>query len=138
MRGLEAKSGNEYDCCIGTDQADGELIAIPLWRTALAGRFEDLAPRQGERVAIEYLGRQESRSGKSYHAYKVLCWDRDGNRVFHRTEEEAALRFITPGPPMPEAVGVGVTPTRSVTSQAPRSSFAEQMAKERAEDEEAF
>jgi hypothetical protein len=53
------------------DPGDGNLRSIWLLHDALRSQMEKLKPQPGDVVAVRYLGRQQSASGRSYHAYTV-------------------------------------------------------------------
>jgi len=124
MRGLQAKSGNLYDVLALRDPRTGRLTGVPLWRKALAGKIQDLRPRIGEVVVIVYLGMAETRAGTSFHNYKVICVDKDGNRVFRREDDGEELGEPTAEPmsePMTEWDAVhGETPSTAPASSAGR------------------
>ena len=59
------------------DPGDGNLRSIWLLHDALLSQMKKLRPRPGDVIAVRYLGRQKSGSGRSYHAYTVAS---DGDR----------------------------------------------------------
>ena len=61
------------------DPGDGNLRSIWLLHDALISQMTKLKPRPGDVIAVRYLGRQQSGSGRSYHAYTVTTdQDRPG------------------------------------------------------------
>jgi hypothetical protein len=58
------------------DPGDGNLRSIWLLHDALRSQMAKLKPQPGDVVAVRYLGRQKSASGRSYHAYTVTT-DKD-------------------------------------------------------------
>jgi len=53
------------------DPGDGNLRSIWLLHDALLSQMRKLKPQVGDVIAVRYLGRQTSGSGRSYHAYTV-------------------------------------------------------------------
>jgi hypothetical protein len=58
------------------DPGDGNPRSIWLLHDALLSQMKKLKPQAGDVIAVRYLGRQQSGSGRSYHAYTVTS-DRD-------------------------------------------------------------
>jgi hypothetical protein len=50
---------------------DGSLRSVWLIHDALRSQMEKLKPQPGDVIAIQYLGKQVSGNGRSYHAYSV-------------------------------------------------------------------
>jgi hypothetical protein len=96
--GLYTRAGRRYDVLTISNPDTGVLTGVPLWRAALAGRIRDLRPRVNEAIRIEYLGMEESRAGRHFHAYRVLLVDEQGQRVFRRSGPEPGPDAPPPGP----------------------------------------
>jgi hypothetical protein len=66
-------AGTEYgqQKIVVVDPGDGNLRSIWLLHDALLSQMRKLKPQPGDVIAVRYLGRQTSGSGRSYHAYTV-------------------------------------------------------------------
>ena len=84
------------------DPGDGNLRSIWLLHDALLSQMKKLKPQPGDVIAVRYLGRQQSGSGRSYHAYTVatdaekpqFAWDapagKDRAELQWDSDDEAA------------------------------------------------
>jgi hypothetical protein len=69
------------------DPGDGNLRSIWLLHDALVSQMKKLKPQPGDVIAVRYLGRQTSGSGRSYHAYTVAT---DAERPQFQWDKPAA------------------------------------------------
>lgn len=87
---------DSYPIALVRDEDTGEVVSVHIVLTAIRGQFENADPKVGERIAVSYRGKVESKeTGRSYHNYRVTVDRPDAGETAKSFADMAAA---TPDP----------------------------------------